>query len=154
MAANHVAAGIELPNLRGVEKSTQPDDVGRDEAVAAPPERLEAIREHRVIGHTAIVHGDQEGIGSMRGEPFAGVPAAHACHQVRDERRGATPHAGETRQLRVEVGRRQLVAIRGGRREPAFAGVGHVDVMEQQRYGLHGGSGGYGGRPTSSGSSP
>jgi hypothetical protein len=123
VAADDVPAPIELTDLLGVKESARSDLIGRDEAVAAPPARLEMVRHRCVIRHSAVVD--------------------------RDEERNVA-HAGDGVEMRVEYLYGQLVAIRRVGREAALARILRVDVMKQQRYGGHGGFQGFGGRATSS----
>src|SRR5205085_849672 len=82
----------------------------RDEEVASPSACLETISDGGVVRHAPVDDGDEERRQSVSRKAF---------------------------ELRIEFRNRELVAIRRLRREPAFARVPHIDVMEEQRDGSH-----------------
>src|SRR5205823_9012313 len=110
------------------EKSAVANEVGRHEAVAVPPEPFEPVRNHRVVRHASIVHGDRKRRHSSIGRDTQ-TEAGQA--------RRLQPKLREAGQLTLEFLQRELVAVGAGRREAALAGMPDVDVMKQQGGQLH-----------------
>ena len=126
-----VAAFVQRTQLVARQEPTLADEVGRDEAVSAPASALEMLCQVRVIGNTAIIHGNEEE-ASLPGRRVGGGPGQRAGRHW-----CVTAHRVNTRDLGGEVRQRQLVAIRGARDEATFGRIASVDVVKQQRDGPH-----------------